>query len=140
MLNDELESVKKAIRKAFEKFKDGLLFEQGFLLNFRSLGFFGESGSLFMKPAIGAESLRSLRGCLEDELSPFLTERECNMHLTIFRKMSLDEDKMRALLNTGNNWRTSGFSAETLTLRQMKAPGVDLLNILKCSLLTVRIY
>jgi hypothetical protein len=134
VLDDELETVKKAIRKAFDKFKDGLLFEQGFLLNFRSLGFLGESGSLFMKPAIGAESLRNLRGCLEDELSAFLTERECNLHLTIFRKMTLDEDKMRALLNTGCNWRTSGFSAEILTLRQMKAPGIDLMNILTCSL------
>ena len=73
-----------------------------------------------MKPAIGEESLCNLRGCLEDELSAFLTEREYNLHLTIFRKMTVDEDKMRALLNTGCNWRTSGFSAETLTLRLIK--------------------
>ena len=31
VLEDELEPVKKAIKKAFEKFKDWLLFEQGFL-------------------------------------------------------------------------------------------------------------
>ena len=71
---------------------------------------------------------------MEDELSAFLTERECNLHLTVFRKMTLDDDRMKALLNTGCNWRTSGYSAEILTLRQMKAPGIDLMNILTCSL------